>query len=272
MMNRRFNSQEMMIMGSPGPLGLAPGQLVFATDPLAELQMATGAVINQAPELLEAITGFDLANKYNVFVRTPMGVKYMFRAIEHSTCCARCCCEGSSRPLQMSVKHIASIAEFQTDISKTYLIIDKPCRCGCLCCCRPYMDVRHVDTGKFFGRIREPCICCDPTVQLFDYRGSLRYVISANCCQAGLCCGAACQKLNDIEFLIRQNGAIVGRICKLPANVAEFFTKADSYAIEFPLHATPEEKMLLIVAGLMIDYSYFENEEDAGARSHMQGY
>ena len=270
-MDQKLNSQAMM-MDNPGPLGLNPGHLIFVTDPLAELQTATGAILNQAPQLLEALTNFDLPNKYNVFVITPMGVKYMFRAIEYSSCCARCCCDGSSRPLQMSVKHIASIVEYQTDVSKTYLTINKPCRCSCFCCCRPYMDVRHVDTGKFFGRIREPCVCCDPTVQLYDCQGVLRYVISANCCQDGLCCGAACQKLNDIEFLIYQNGMVVGRLRKLSANVAEFFTKADSYSVEFPSTATPEEKMLLITAGLMIDYSYFENEEDAGAKSHMEGY
>ena len=42
-------------------------------------------------------------------------------------------------------------------------------------------------------------------------------------------------------------------------NFGEFFTKADSYRIDFPAKATPEEKMLLIIAGLMIDYQNFED-------------
>ena len=44
-------------------------------------------------------------------------------------------------------------------------------------------------------------------------------------------------------------------------NFGEFFTKADSYHITCPQNATPEEKMLLIIDGLMIDYQYFENDD-----------
>ena len=258
-------------MGMAGP-GMGLNNMVFVTDPLAELQTATGAFVTQTPSVIQTMTGFALPNTYNVFVQTPMGMKYMFRAREYSSCCARCCCEGDSRPLTMEVKHIASLAEFQSNISKVYLTIDKPCKCSCFCCCRPYMDVRHVDTGKFFGRIREPFACCDLVTEVYDCTGNLRYTLNANCCQDGLCCGAACQKLMDIQFDILQGGAVVGRLCKVPADFAEFWSKADSYSVQFPPMATPEEKMLLIVAALMIDYSFFENEEDEGGMSAMQGY
>lgn len=269
-MDPRLNSQAKM-GASPGPLGLSPAQFVYVTDPLAELEMATGAEINQAAELLETLINFDMENTYHVFIRTPMGVKYIFRAEEHSTACARCCCSASDRPFQMNVKHIASAVEFQSNLTKNYLIINKPCVCNCMCCCKPYMDVRHVDSGKFFGRIREPCYCCNKTVQLYNHQGDLRYEIIADCCQAGLCCGPACQKLSDIEFGIFSGGTKVGRICKMPTKyVSEFFSKADSYAIDFPQNATPEEKMLLITAGLMIDYAFFENSEDAGMTSEIR--
>ena len=272
MMDRRMMSGAAMMPMGPGGFGMNGPQMIFVTDPLIELQSATGAIICQTPYYLQTVTGFALPNSYSVFVQTPMGMKYMFRAREFSTCCARCCCEGSNRPLNIQVKHIASLAEFQTDVSKIYLTIDKPCRCQCCCLCRPYMDIRHVDTGKYFGKIREPCTCCDLEIDVYDHIGNLRYELTADCCQAGLCCGAAMQKLADIEFLIKHNGVIVGRLCKLPANYMEFFSKADSYSVQFPAMATPEEKMLLIMAGLMIDYSFFENVEDEGAVSSMQGY
>ena len=48
---------------------------------------------------------------------------------------------------------------------------------------------------------------------------------------------------------------------KIAATMGEYFTKADSYKISFPTKATPEEKMLLIVAGLLIDYQNFERDE-----------
>ena len=272
MMDPRMMSGAGMMPPGPGGLGMNVPQMVFVTDPLVELQTATGAVICQTPNYIQTVTGFAFPNTYSIFVQTPMGMKYMFRVKERSSCCARCCCEGSGRPLYLEVKHIASISEFQTDISKVYLTINKPCRCPCCCFCRPYMDIKHVDTGKFFGRLREPCTCCDLKTDVYDHIGNLKYEVNAGCCQAGLCCGAACQKLNDIEFKILHNGANVGRLFKMPANFAEFFSKADSYSVQFPTMATPEDKMLLIMAALMIDYSFFENVEDEGAISHMQGY
>ena len=42
-------------------------------------------------------------------------------------------------------------------------------------------------------------------------------------------------------------------------SLGEFFTKADSYQIDFPQKASSEERMLLIIDGLMIDYQYFED-------------
>ena len=48
---------------------------------------------------------------------------------------------------------------------------------------------------------------------------------------------------------------------KITATMGEYLTKDDSYKISFPTQAIPEEKMLLIVAGLLIDYQNFERDE-----------
>ena len=48
---------------------------------------------------------------------------------------------------------------------------------------------------------------------------------------------------------------------KITATMGEYLTKDDSYKISFPTKAIPEEKMLLIVAGLLIDYQNFERDE-----------
>ena len=49
-----------------------------------------------------------------------------------------------------------------------------------------------------------------------------------------------------------------GSITKKVATAAELVTSADSYQINFPPDANPQDKLLLIVAGLMIDYQFFE--------------
>ena len=63
---------------------------------------------------------------------------------------------------------------------------------------------------------------------------------------------------------------MVGSIVKKTATVSELLTSADSYQITFPANALPNEKLLLIIAGLMIDYQYFE--EKAGENNNNNTY
>ena len=113
-----------------------------------------------------------------------------------------------------------------------------------------------------FGRIKQPFTCCDPEFEIYDNTGSSRYIIHADCCQCGLlCANNFCGKLSEVRFEIYNTGARdkpVGLIYKKSANMSELVTSADSYQINFPPQATPQDKLLLIVAGLMIDYQYFE--------------
>ena len=53
----------------------------------------------------------------------------------------------------------------------------------------------------------------------------------------------------------------IGNIIKKIANYGELVTRADSYQINFPPDSKPNEKLLLIITGLMIDYQYFEKRE-----------
>ena len=48
---------------------------------------------------------------------------------------------------------------------------------------------------------------------------------------------------------------------KITSSYGKYFTKADSYKIIFPPKAILEEKILLIVAGLLIDYQNLEKSE-----------
>ena len=84
----------------------------FVKDPLEEIAVATEAYINQTPEFLEAYTGFEGPNRYNVFIGGPMGYKYLFKAKENSDFCSRGCCTPSSRPLRMEIIHIATMDEY----------------------------------------------------------------------------------------------------------------------------------------------------------------
>ena len=59
----------------------------------------------------------------------------------------------------------------------------------------------------------------------------------------------------------------------------ELMGDADTYYIEFPVNATPEEKLSLIMAGLFIDYRYYETnagsdhaQRSRGGRSRRHTY
>ena len=245
-----------------GPMINSPQNFVYIQDPFSEIAECTSAIIRQQPELYEALTGCETQNRYHVFLRSPYGVKYAFKCNERSDSCARCCLSSSSRPLKIIMRHVISSQEYDTDLSKIFINIDKPCQMACCCLCRPYMNVRLADSGQNLGTIREPCTCCDIELQVWDSANNLKFEIHGDCCQVGLCCGDTVKKLSNVNFDIIHNGSIVGCIRKLSSSIGEFFTKADSYEVAFPAMATPADKLLLIIAALMLDYQNFEDGEN----------
>lgn len=256
----------------PGMMGYGPQNFMYCEDPMKDLAISTGAIIRQQIEMFEAYSGCETQNRYQVFIQSPMGLKYAFQCNERSGCCGRCCgCSTDCRSLEIVVRHVSSPAEIDADISKIFLRANKPCTLGC-CCCRPYMDVKLAEENKYLGKVREPFTCCDKDAEIYDENGHLKYTISGDCCQFGLCCGSSAEKLAEIEFKITQNNEIVGMMKKMNASLGEYFTKADSYKISFPNKATPEEKMLFIIAGLLIDYQNFENNETPQNNRKQQGY
>lgn len=236
-------------------------QYTYSQDPLTQLSVGTGAVIRQEADFLGATTGCDKPAKYHVYVQTPMGLRYFFKCNEISTCCDRCCCSQDTRGFQMDIKHIVAENEMTSDLAQNYFSIVKPC--SCMVCCRPTMEVRSIIGNKYFGKIREPCCNCAPGVEVYDQNSNLWYFITTECCQSGLCCGAACTKLNDIHFYVMQDGVRKGDVCKMSAqSFSEFKTKADSFMVQFPPDSTPEQKMMLIVATLLLDLEYFGSSSD----------
>ena len=53
---------------------------------------------------------------------------------------------------------------------------------------------------------------------------------------------------------------------------SEVVTDADSYKVTFPQDASPNDKILLIALGLMIDYQYFETDADNEERRRNRAY
>ena len=249
-----------MVPPYAGPMINSPQNFVYIQDPFTEIAQSRTAIVRQEPALLERLTGCVTRNHYHVFLSTPYGLKYAFKCNEQSSGCARCCLSANSRPVKIIMRHVISFQQYDGDMAKVFINVDKPCKCACCCFCRPYMDVRLADNGQQLGIISEPCTCCDVDMEVLDTAGNLRYDINGDCCQLGLCCGPSLKKLANVNFEIKENGYTVGAIRKLTSSIGEFFTKADSYEVVFPEKATPSDKLLLILATLMIDYQNFESD------------
>ena len=258
-------------IGQPGQPGL-PGQpmpvyvdlkFTFVQDPISELAMSYRATIRQQPEVTELLTGCESENRYHVFISLVNGMeKYLFKCKEQSTCCQRQCCPADAREFNMLIKHISNPDAFKENFSKYFAKLSKPYKCSCLCLARPKITGEYTSNNQVFGEVKEECSCCDPLFVVLN-QSEVKYSITINCCQCGFCCRCSCSKYFTVDCIIREggkNGTPVGSIKKRSArNIMELIGDADTYIIEFPPSATPEDKLSLIMAGLFIDYRYYES-------------
>ena len=259
-----YANQPVPQVGSVPPPYLGGIQYVYVPDPMAELGMSTGVLIRQEAQFSEQITGCESPNRYYVFSQSPQGgMKLLFKCKEYSDYCMRCCCPAESREFNMVIKHIATATNLNEDFSAPFVNIKKPFKCTCCCLERPEMLITYGGNNQPLGRIKQPFTCCDPLFTTYDNTGVIRNTIHGDCCQCGLICkNNFCGKMSAVTFNIYTGSSIgsnpVGSIVKRVATAAELITSADSYQINFPQQSTPTDKMLLIIAGLMIDYQFFE--------------
>jgi len=169
----------------------------------------------------------------------------------------------------MEVKHVTSPNVMEPDMMENFAIFDRPYKCTCLCLERPKMKGFYkTDNGTMFGSISEPWTCCDPLFVIKDMNKEPQFQIHADCCQCGLCCrNDVCGKCSDVLFPIYpasvtdfhpQNS--IGMIKKVSGDLLkELLTDADNFEVLFPPNASPEEKLLMIGATLMIDYLFYED-------------
>lgn len=240
---------------------------VYCRNPLVDIANCTGVVIKQEPELQEAVSGCETPNRYHVFAESLNGLIYMFKCVERSGCCMRHFCMSSLRAFNMEIRHIPSIMAYAQNAGSPFASAKKPFKCNCICCSRPEMNVTMSgDSQQIFGKIRMPWTACNPKFEVYDGNDELKYVVTASCCQCGICCaGTKCGKYSEANFDIfadKECKHKTGNIYRKVADAIELSTKADTYQVNFPDQATPQEKIALIGLGLMIDYQYFEDISD----------
>jgi len=138
--------------------------------------------------------------------------------------------------------------------------------------------INHEEDKKF-GKIIDDWRCCNPSLLIYGENGNkLRYKITGECCQCGLVC-TSCYMLYDVKFFIYEADCkeedplkSVGSIFRKKKDLAKgMFTDADNFDIYFPEKASGHEKLMIIGATLMLDYTYFENSNINNNRNNLYG-
>ena len=244
-------------------------QLGICDDPMVLLNEAKVAYVKQKPCMMELLTGCETKNIYDVYGRDKNGQAiYLFKCKEDSGCCERQYCRGDSRPFKMLVKHVTNPLIQDEDFMNTWAVYDRPFKCTCFCLERPKLKGYYKNMqGNMFGEVRQPFTCCDPVFTIKDYNKEPKYQIHGDCCQCGLLCRGGIGECSQVVFGIYpvtcsdfDISKSIGTIKKVSAGfLQELLTDADNFEILFPSDASPEEKLLIIGATLMIDYRYFED-------------
>ena len=232
----------------------------------ATLESITEMVIKQEADILEAVTGCQEPNSYQIYGKLSNGEKiHIFNCREFSSCGMRYFCPVNCREFYMKIKipseNEKKIENNEDEEYENSLIeINKNCKCPFLCCIRPDMKVILNDQNKKLGVIEQAFSCCDPVFNIYDKDNNEIFYIEADCCQCGfLCRNNFMGKTDEAHFFIynyNDRSNAIGDICKKAAK--SLLSIADNYSVILPNKATFEEKILLTVAGIMIDYQYFE--------------
>jgi len=281
-----FTAQPQSIIADPmNSSSISQAPLLTASSPIRmakvdKLMSVKGVFIRQKFPLLQAVTGCQQKHKHFVYGLGPDGKcrkgSKMFKCKENSGCLMRQCCASSCRVFDMDVTH-KDYFDPKFD-GKPFLKFERPFKCSFLCCNRPYMAVKLVESGQdiLLGKVVNPYECCDLKLQVFDATDTLRYTVTGSCCQCGiLFAGPCCQevKLNILDG----KGEKVGTLNKVRASILQnMLEPVANFVVNFPKNSTGPDRALLIASALMLDYLYFDHKpkkdyyekKGAGAQGH----
>lgn len=208
---------------------------------LEYLKTVDQLLVQQKVELIEAITGFETNNKFNV--KNTLGQK-VFWAAENNDCCTRNCC-GPLRRFKMIV-----FDAYQNEV----MHLRRPAACdSCMFpCCLQTIEV-SAPPGRYIGSVDQKWSMFYPHFSIKDANGDTVLRIQGPFCTYSIC-GA------DVDFrILTLDGTEIGKISKQWSGLArELFTDADFFGISFPIDLDVYIKAILLGACFLIDAMFFE--------------
>lgn len=200
-------------------------------------------LVHQQVELLEAFTGFETNNKYEI--KNSLGQRVYFAA-EDTCCCTRNCC-GNERPFEMKIMDNAG---------REVVHLSAPCRCDTCWfpCCLKKVEVQ-APPGQTVGFVRQAWSVCKPKFKIQNANDETVLLIEGPCFTCSIC--------GDVEFQVfaADGETPVGQIRKQWSGIVkEMFTDADNFGVTFPMDLDVNVKASLLGAVFLIDFMFFEKE------------
>ncbi|CAG0897998.1 unnamed protein product [Cyprideis torosa] len=200
-------------MRIPSAAGNVPRGLEYLT-------MVDQLLIQQKVQMFEAITGFEVGNKYSI--KNTLGQKVPF------------------------------VMKILDNTLQPVMTLERPLACDSCCCpcCLQTMDV--LCQGQLVGSISQNWSIF-PNLSVKDAAGNVVLKIEGPLCTCSFNCG-------DVDFFVKNiSGQTVGKIQKQWSGCCkEAFTDAESFCINFPMDLDVQTKATLLGAALLIDFMYYE--------------
>ncbi|XP_075821117.1 phospholipid scramblase 2 [Microtus pennsylvanicus] len=198
-------------------------------------------LIHQQFEFVEAILGFETANKYKI--QNQLGQK-VYYAVEESNFFTRNCC-GDSRSFSMRILD---------NSGHEVILLNRPLRCSsCFCpCCLQKIEVQ-APPGVTIGYVVQTWHPCLPTFTVQNEKNQAVLKI------AGPCITCSFGGNIDFEIMSLDEKIVIGRISKHWSGfLKELLTDVDSFGIQFPLDLDVKMKAVMLGACFLIDFMFFE--------------
>ncbi|XP_055493317.1 phospholipid scramblase 1-like isoform X2 [Leucoraja erinacea] len=225
-----YQQMQVAWMQAPAPIPNCPPGLEYLT-------MIDQIFVYQLFEFIEALTGFETKNKYEL--KNSMGQRVYF-AVEESEFCNRLCC-GANRAFSIKI---------MDNLNQTVLNLVRPLGChSCWCPCLHHRMEVQAPPGTIIGYVVQEWNPCIPILSIQNEMSETILKIRGPCMQFS-CCG-------DVNFkvLSKDESTVVGKISKKWTGLLrEFFTDADNFGIQFPMDLDVKVKAVLIGACIMVDF------------------
>ena len=222
-------------------------------------------IIKQEPDITEAICSCQQPNNYHVYIRELNDtISYTYKLREFSGDCNRICCPVNCREFTLKMKLMSDISnKYDNNFDDCLITMERKCKMPCLCCIRPDIVIDLTNEKSTIGRVEKSFSFCDPCFTIYNENNEEIYYIEAKCCQFGFICrNYSCGKTDDCQFFIynsKERDNSIGHIMKKTESV---FSLADTYQVTFPPKIKSEDKFLLSIAAVLIDYHYYEQNNE----------